>query len=117
MFLTIILLFLLLIILYFFKRSRALVSIPTATPSFPIIGNAISYRANPIQFLRSQQARHGDVFLVDLGVIRIVYFMGPIGVNSILRGTETSGISMFAAACHMLGGAFEKCPTPRFSAI
>lgn len=30
-------------------------------------------------------------------------------MNAILRGTETSGVSMFAAACHILGGAFEKC--------
>ena len=100
---------LLLICFCFLIKSRSLSSIPSASPSFPIIGNAISYRKNPIQFLRSQQARLGDTFMVNLGIIRVVYFLGPQGVNAVLRGTENSGVSMFAAACHMLGGAFEKC--------
>lgn len=74
-----------------------------------MIGNAISYRPDPIQFLRRQQARHGDVFVVNLGVTSIIYFMGASGVNAIFKGTESAGVSLFAATSYILGGGFEKC--------
>lgn len=73
-------------------------SIPNATPALPILGNAIPYRNDPVGYLQSQRALHGDIFHVNLIVLRIVFFLGPQGTNAIFRGSERSGISLWAAA-------------------
>lgn len=103
------LILLLLSISYRFLVKRQINSIPRATPALPLLGNSIAYRSNPINFLISQQVRHGDIFSVDLAVMRIVFFMGAEGVNAVLKGTENSGLSMFSSISHILGGTFEKC--------
>src|SRR5437762_866106 len=93
-----ILAFLLLIpILYYFLRTPSIPTVPNATPHYPLIGNSVSYGINPIKFLLDQRTRHGNIFLVDLAVIRIVFFLGPEGTNAILKGTDKSGVSFYAA--------------------
>jgi hypothetical protein len=103
--LFVLVLVLLIPILYYFLRIPSIPSVPTATPHYPLIGNSVSYGMDPIKFLLVQRARHGDIFLVDLAVIRIVFFLGPEGTNAILKGTDKSGISFWAAMETVIGGA------------
>jgi sterol 14alpha-demethylase len=99
-------------VLYFLLRPPCIPTIPNATPNFPIIGNAISFGIDPIKFLISQRARHGDVFLVNLAIIRIVFFLGMDGSNAILRGTERSGISFWAAVLFIFGDSAKRGKHP-----
>jgi len=87
-------------------------SIPSATPKLPLIGNAKSFRASPVQYLLSQRAIHGDVFTLHLGFINIVFFLGPEGTNAILSGTERTGISLFSAVTYFFGTPFERGTIP-----
>lgn len=61
-----------------------------------------------MKFLITQRARHGDVFYVNLAIIRIVFFLGPEGTNAILKGTEKGGISFWAALKFVIGGSVDK---------
>jgi len=108
-------LLLLIPILYYFLRIPSIPSVPNATPHYPLIGNSVSYGMDPIKFILDQKARHGDIFLVDLAVIRIVFFLGPEGTNAVLKGTDKSGISFWAAMEFVIGKAVIKgippCPS------
>jgi hypothetical protein len=99
---------LLLPILHYVLKNPSIPAIPNATPDFPVVGNAISFNDDPVKFLLEQRARHGDIFLVNLSIIRIVFFLGPEGVNTILKGTEKSGISFWAMLSFLIGGAAKK---------
>lgn len=90
-------------VLYYLLKPPSVTSIPTATPHFPLIGNAISFGLDPIKFLIAQRARHGDIVLVNLAVFRIVFLLGPDGNNTISKGTEKSGISFWAAVVDTFG--------------
>jgi len=90
-------------LLYFILKPSSLPNIPHATPSLPLIGNAIFYGLNPVGFLTQQRAQHGDIVLVNLGLIKVVFFLGPEGVNAILKGTEKAGISFWDALTILLG--------------
>ena len=82
--------------------------IPHATPKLPIVGNAPFFRRDPIQFLASQRSLHGDQILVDLGVVRMAFFLGPDGTNAVIRATEASGVSLYKSTNYFLGKSFEK---------
>ena len=103
---------LLLIVLYLETRPKSVPSIPKATPSFPILGNSISFQKDPVRYLQSQWALHGNIFLVDLMVLRIIFVLGPEGTNSIFKGTEGSGISLYAAAGEFFSETAEYCTRP-----
>jgi hypothetical protein len=95
-------------LLYYFLRAPSIPSVPNATPHYPLIGNSVSYGMDPVKYLLDQRARHGDVFLVDLAIARVVFFLGPQGTNAILKGTDKSGISFWAAAEFFIGEAITK---------
>ena len=104
-------LLLLIPVLYYLLKPPSVTSIPTATPYIPLIGNAISFGRDPIKFLIAQRARHGDIFLVNLVVIRIAFVLGPDGTNAIFKGTEKSGISFWEAVADVFGPTTAKgCP-------
>jgi|SRR5579862_7808554 len=105
-------LLLLLPLLYFLLRPPSIPSIPNATPNLPLIGNALSYGIDPIKFLSSQKARHGDIFLVNLAIIRIVFFLGPEGSNTVFRHTEKSGVSLYSALAFLIGESVAKGHSP-----
>jgi hypothetical protein len=94
---------------YYFIRIPSIPSVPNANPHYPLIGNSVAYGMDPIKFLLDQRARHGDIFLADLVVIRIVFFLGPEGTNAILKGTDKSGISFWSAMEFVIGQASIKC--------
>jgi sterol 14alpha-demethylase len=95
-------------ILYYLLKPYSVESIPNATPTFPLIGNAISYGLDPVRYLILQRARYGDIFLVNLGVFKVVFFLGPDGTNAIFKGTDQSGISFLAAMIFVIGPPLEK---------
>ena len=95
-------------LLFYSLRNTTIPSVPNATPHLPLLGNSISYGINPVKFLLEQRARHGNIFLVDLVAIRIVFFLGPRGTNAILKGTDSSGISFWAAMEFVIGEPIKK---------
>ena len=101
-------LILLLPVLYYLLKPSSIPSIPNATPRLPLLGNAIFFGINPVKFLKDNRARHGDIFLVDLVVIRIIFCLGPEGTNTVLKGTERAGISLWVALEYVIGGAVKK---------
>jgi len=72
---------------------------------------------DPIKFLVEQRAKLGNVFLIDLAVIRVVFFLGPDGTNAILKGTDSSGIGFWAAMDFVIGDAIKKGMTLFLCAI
>jgi hypothetical protein len=95
-------------LLYYLLKPFKIASIPNATPNFPLIGNSISFGMDPIAYLLSQRARHGDIFLVNLAVFKVVFFLGPEGTNAIFKGTDRGGISFLAAMTFLIGPPLEK---------
>lgn len=104
-------LILLLPVLYYLLKPSSIPSIPNATPRLPLLGNVIFFGINPVKFLKDNRARHGDIFLVDLVVIRIIFCLGPEGTNTVLKGTERAGISLWVALEYVIGGAVKKGTT------
>jgi hypothetical protein len=95
-------------VLFYLLKPIRIPTIPNATLNFPFIGNAISYGKDPVKYLLSQRAQHGDIFLVNLAVFKIVFFLGPECTNAIFRGTDKSGISFWAAMMTIFGGSVSK---------
>jgi len=97
--------------LVYYFRKPSVQGIPNASPWYPLIGNSAHWGMDPIKFLLEQRAKLGNVFLVDLAVIRIVFFLGPEGTNAILKGTDSSGIGFWAAMDFVIGEAIKKGAT------
>jgi hypothetical protein len=93
---------------YYLLKPSSLPSIPNATPNLPLLGNTISFGLDPIQFLLTQRTRHGDIFLVNLVVFKLIFFLGPEGTNAIFKGTDRSGISFLSAMTYIIGPTLEK---------
>ena len=104
-------------LLYWLCRTPSIHSIPTATPHIPLIGNSISFGIDPVKFLINQRAKHGDIFLVNLVIIRIVFFLGPEGTNAVLKGTEKGGVSLWVALSFLMGKAVERGSPSIFGAL
>jgi hypothetical protein len=94
--------------LIYYLRPFKIPSIPNATPDLPLIGNTISFGLDPISFLQSQRARHGDIFLVNMSIFKVVFFLGPEGTNAIFKGTDRGGISFLAAMTFIFGHSLKK---------
>ena len=105
--LIIVLSLILLPLLYYLLNPPSIPTIPNATPTLPLLGNALSYGIDPITFLSAQRAKHGNIIHVNLGLISVVFFLGPEGVNAILKGTERAGISFWEALRFLLGEGIE----------
>jgi hypothetical protein len=96
-------------LIYFYSQRRLVPSLPNAAPNLPLLGNSPFFRQDPVSFLLDQQCRLGNQFMVNLGVTKIAFFLGPEGTNALLRGTEKSGISLYAAISHFFGESFQRC--------
>lgn len=93
----------LVLVAYYVLKSPSISGIPHASPWFPVIGNANSFGTDPVKFLLSQRARHGDILHVNTPFARVVFFFGRAGTNAILSGTDNSGISYFAGNAFLSG--------------
>lgn len=97
------------IIMVWFWTPPKVGTIPTASGHLPLLGNSISYGIDPIAFLKSKRAEHGDVFLVNLAVIRIVFLLGPEATNRFFKGTEQQGISFVSVWEYIFGRRIHEC--------
>lgn len=75
-----------------YKRFTARIS-----PTVPYVGEEslgsrfkalAEYGADPVNFLVKQREKLGDVFCVDLILLKIVYVLGAEGNKAVLRATE-----------------------------
>lgn len=48
----------------------------------------VEYAKDPVEFLRKTRQQLGDVFAVDLFVVKFVFFLGPQNTRTILRAPE-----------------------------
>ena len=84
-------------------------TVPTASGHLPLIGNSVSYGLDPIGFLKARRAKHGDVFMVNLAIIKIVFFLGPDATNQFYKGTDQQGISFTAVWEYVFGKKIYEC--------
>lgn len=70
--------------------SRISPAIPTAGEGSILerLSVPVQYGMDPVGFLARQRAKLGDVFCVDLFLLKFVVFLGPEGNRSILRASE-----------------------------
>jgi sterol 14-demethylase len=52
-------------------------TIPWTSTDLPFLGSAQSYTKDPVRFLLEQKAKLGDIFRVDLLVLRVTFLIGP----------------------------------------
>ena len=65
---------------------------------------AAEYGKDPVEFLRKTRKQLGDVFCVDLLMVRIVFFLGSEGNKTVLRAAE-SQLSFLEAIRWSMGAA------------
>ncbi|XP_006868834.1 PREDICTED: 5-beta-cholestane-3-alpha,7-alpha-diol 12-alpha-hydroxylase-like [Chrysochloris asiatica] len=54
----------------------------------PWLGHAIAFRKNMVEFLKHMQAKHGDVFTVQLGGQYFTFVMDPCSFGPIIKDTK-----------------------------
>lgn len=54
----------------------------------PWLGHAMAFRKNMFEFLKGMQAKHGDVFTVQLGGQFFTFVMDPLSFGPILKNTQ-----------------------------
>jgi hypothetical protein len=96
-------LLLLVLAAYYVVRFPSISGIPNASRWLPVLGNANSFGSDPVKYLLSQRARHGDIIHVNTPFAQVVFFFGRTGTNAILNATENSGISYFAGNVFLSG--------------
>lgn len=57
---------------------------PPLSSGLPLLGNALPYLTDPLEFLRSTRQKHGDVVSVALGPLRMTLVSHPDLVEDIL---------------------------------
>jgi hypothetical protein len=87
-------------------------TIPLASGRLPLIGHGLAYGTNPITFLTRQRAQHGNIFLVDLSIIKPIFLLGPEANNLFFGATEKKGLSFYAIFEFMFGKRAHDC-TPQ----
>lgn len=71
-----------------YRRRSSKTAIPWTTTDVPLLGSAQSYAADPVRFLLEQKAKLGDIFRVDLLVLRVTFLIGP-KVRTLVKLEET----------------------------
>ncbi|XP_010833727.1 PREDICTED: 5-beta-cholestane-3-alpha,7-alpha-diol 12-alpha-hydroxylase isoform X2 [Bison bison bison] len=54
----------------------------------PWLGHAMAFRKNMFEFLRHMQAKHGDIFTVQLGGQYFTFVMDPLSFGPILKDAQ-----------------------------
>lgn len=60
----------------FLQSSGRRNTIPWAKTSIPFLGGAVEYGTDPVKFLVEQRRKVGDVFRVNLVVMKITFVLG-----------------------------------------
>jgi hypothetical protein len=61
---------------------------PVASTSIPIIGPAIAFGVKGLEFLKEQHKIHGNVFLVDLIVLRFHFILGADAIKKFYKASN-----------------------------
>ncbi|XP_062969565.1 5-beta-cholestane-3-alpha,7-alpha-diol 12-alpha-hydroxylase [Cynocephalus volans] len=61
---------------------------PLDKGAVPWLGHAMAFRKNMFEFLKRMQAKHGDVFTVQLGGQYFTFVMDPLSFGPILRDAQ-----------------------------
>ncbi|XP_004479325.1 7-alpha-hydroxycholest-4-en-3-one 12-alpha-hydroxylase [Dasypus novemcinctus] len=61
---------------------------PLDTGPVPWLGYAVAFRKNMFEFLRRMQAKHGDVFTVQLGGQYFTFLLDPLSYGPILKDVQ-----------------------------
>ncbi|XP_054450462.1 5-beta-cholestane-3-alpha,7-alpha-diol 12-alpha-hydroxylase [Pteronotus mesoamericanus] len=61
---------------------------PLDKGSVPWLGHAMAFRRNMFEFLKHMQAKHGDVFTVQLGGQYFTFLMDPLSFGPILKDVK-----------------------------
>ena len=96
------------VLLHYLTKGPTISNVPESTPSLPLLGSGPWYRQDPVAFLVSQRQRHGDIVLVNLGVLRVLFFLSPEGTNALLKGTERTGVSLPATVSYLFGKPLQR---------
>lgn len=80
---------------------------PVVFHYFPIIGSAVTYGIDPIQFFRDCREKHGDVFTFVLLGRNVTVALGAQGSNLVLNG-KLSQVSAEEAYTHLTTPVFGK---------
>src|SRR5687768_4011587 len=59
--------------------------LPPRTPGLPIVGALPAFMRRPFDFLREARERNGDIFTLDLGLVRWVILNHPQQADYVLR--------------------------------
>jgi sterol 14-demethylase len=79
---------------------------PEARTGLPFVGAAVAFGTEPLKFLLEQRAKHGDVFVVDLLLRKMVFIMGPAH-NRLFFGSPESELSFDAAMKDAIANVLE----------
>ena len=99
-------------LIYWVFQMPKIGTVPTASGHLPLIGNSVSYGIDPISFLKSKRAEHGDVFMVNFAIVKVVFLLGPEATNQFFQGTEQKGISFWSVIGYIFGPKAQKCNPP-----
>ncbi|XP_005383565.1 PREDICTED: 7-alpha-hydroxycholest-4-en-3-one 12-alpha-hydroxylase [Chinchilla lanigera] len=69
-------------------RQRKSQEPPLDKGPIPCVGHAVAFRKNMLEFLKGMQAKHGDVFTVQLGNQFFTFVMDPLSFGPILKNTK-----------------------------
>ena len=58
---------------------------PVATTSIPVVGAAIAFGSRGLEFLREKHKQLGNVFVVDLLVLRFHFVLGPKAIQAFYK--------------------------------
>ncbi|KAM6160933.1 7-alpha-hydroxycholest-4-en-3-one 12-alpha-hydroxylase [Erethizon dorsatum] len=63
---------------------------PLDKGSIPCVGHVMAFQKNMIEFLKGMQAKHGDVFTVQLGSQFFTFIMDPLSFGPIIKNTKNN---------------------------
>ncbi|KAJ9108613.1 hypothetical protein QFC19_002331 [Naganishia cerealis] len=82
-------------------------SVPWAKTSIPFLGGAIQYGTDPVKFLIEQRRKVGDVFRVNLVVMKITFVLGAKWNRWLLKDTKEEEVSFWDAILAMHCGLID----------
>jgi len=68
------------------KSQRA--NLPPSIPGLPFLGNALSYKRDPVAFMLSHNKKYGGVFIINLAGHKMVIVTDPSSIHSFQAASE-----------------------------
>ncbi|KAF7245753.1 7-alpha-hydroxycholest-4-en-3-one 12-alpha-hydroxylase [Varanus komodoensis] len=87
-------------------RKRKAKEPPLDKGFIPWLGHAVSFKKNPLEFLRRMQKKHGDIFTVLVGGNYLHFLMDPHTYRSIIKESEDK-LDFYTFASVIVFNAFD----------